>query len=57
MQLELRLRTGLEERAVVNWHRAVTATSACIQLAKDLKEGNTGFLKLDLAFRPAVVRP
>jgi N-acetylglucosamine kinase-like BadF-type ATPase len=55
--LELRLRAGLDERAVVTWHRAVTATSACIQLAKDLKEGNTEFLKLDLAFRPAVVRP
>ncbi len=56
-QLELRLRAGLEERAVVNWQRAVTAASACIQLARDLKEGNTGFLKLELAFRPAVVRP
>jgi N-acetylglucosamine kinase-like BadF-type ATPase len=56
-QLELRLRSGLDERAVVTWHRAVTATSACIQLARDLKEGNTGFLKLELAFRPAVVRP
>jgi len=56
-QLELRLRTGLDERAVVTWHRAVTATSPCIQLAKDLKEGNTGFLKLPLTFRPAVVRP
>lgn len=56
-QLELRLRTGLDERAVVTWQRAVTATSACIQLARDLKEGNTGFLKLALAFRPAIVRP
>ena len=56
-QLELRLRTGFDERAIVTWQRAVTATSACIQLAKDLKEGNTGFLKLELAFRPAVVRP
>jgi N-acetylglucosamine kinase-like BadF-type ATPase len=55
--LELRLRTGLDERAVVTWQRAVTATSHCIQLARDLKEGNTGFLKLPLAFRPAVVRP
>jgi N-acetylglucosamine kinase-like BadF-type ATPase len=56
-QLELRLRIGLDERAVVTWQRAVTATSACIQLARDVKEGNTGFLKLALAFRPAVVRP
>jgi N-acetylglucosamine kinase-like BadF-type ATPase len=56
-QLELRLRTGLDERAVVTWKRAVTATSPCIQLAKDLKEGNTEFLKLPLTFRPAVVRP
>ncbi len=55
--LELRLRTGLDERTVITWQRAVTATSACIQLARDLKEGNTGFLKLALTFRPAVVRP
>jgi N-acetylglucosamine kinase-like BadF-type ATPase len=55
--LELRLRAGLDERAVVTWQRAVTATSACIQLARDLKEGNKGFLKLALAFRPAVVQP
>jgi N-acetylglucosamine kinase-like BadF-type ATPase len=56
-QLELRLRTGLDERAVVTWQRVVTATSACTQLARDLKEGNTGFLRLPLAYRPAVVRP
>lgn len=56
-QLELRLRTGIDERPVVSWQRAVTATSACIQLARDLKEGNADFLKLPLAFRPAVVRP
>lgn len=53
--LELRLRQGLNERAVVTWQRAVTATSHCIQLARDLQEGNMGFLKLPLAFRPAVV--
>jgi N-acetylglucosamine kinase-like BadF-type ATPase len=56
-QLELRLRSGLSERPAVTWNHVVTATSACVQLARDLKEENTGFLKLDLAFRPAVVRP
>jgi N-acetylglucosamine kinase-like BadF-type ATPase len=56
-QLELRLRSGLDERAVVTWNHVVTTTSACIQLARDLKEGNTEFLMLDLAFRPAVVQP
>lgn len=55
-QLELRLRSGGDDRPVVNWQRAVTATSACVQLAKDLKEGKTEFLKLALAFRPAVVK-
>lgn len=56
-QLELRLRTRFGEHAVVTWQRVVTATSACIQLARDLKDGKTDFLKLPLAFRPAVVRP
>jgi N-acetylglucosamine kinase-like BadF-type ATPase len=55
-QIGLRLRTD-GERTVIRWQRAVTATSACIQLARDLRERNEGFLTLDLAFRPAVVRP
>lgn len=56
-QLDLRLRSGIEERAVISWRRATTASAECIRLARDLKEGKTEFLRLDLSFRPSVVRP
>ena len=55
-QLDLRLRAEKGGRAVIEWRHAITAAEACIQLAKDLSDGKDDFLKLELAFRPAVVR-
>lgn len=56
-QLDLRLRSGLEERAAITWRRVTTASGDCLRLARDLKEGKTDYLRLDMAFRPSVVRP
>lgn len=56
-QLDLRLRSGREERAAISWRRVTTASGECLRLARDLKDGKTDFLRLDMAFRPAVVRP
>lgn len=55
-QLDLRLRAEKGERAVIEWRHAITAAESCIQLARDLSDGKDDFLKLELAFRPAVVR-
>lgn len=55
-QIDLRLRAEEGERAVIEWRRAITAAEACIQLAKDICEGDDSCLKLNLAFRPAVIR-
>jgi N-acetylglucosamine kinase-like BadF-type ATPase len=55
-QLDLRLKGEKGEQAVITWRRVITAAEACIQLAKDLDEGKDDFIKLDLAFRPAVIR-
>jgi N-acetylglucosamine kinase-like BadF-type ATPase len=56
-QLDMRLLSGIDHRAEIEWERMVTGGPAAVQLAKEVEAGSTEMLKLDLAFRPAVVVP
>jgi N-acetylglucosamine kinase-like BadF-type ATPase len=55
-QLEMRLRSGVDQRAELRWRRVTTADEAAINLARSLRDSTEGMLALDLAYRPAVVR-
>ncbi len=55
-QIELRLRSGVEQRVAIAWQRVTTGGAACVRLARDLKEDPTELLRLDIAFRPSIVR-
>ena len=55
-QIELRLRSGVEQRVAVAWQRVTTGGASCVRLARDLKDDSADILRLDLAFRPSVVR-
>ena len=35
-QIELRLRSGVEQKVAISWRRVTTGGAACIRLAKDL---------------------
>lgn len=54
-QIELRLRSGIEQRVTISWQRVTTGGAACVRLAKDLPESPTDLLRLDIAFRPTIV--
>jgi N-acetylglucosamine kinase-like BadF-type ATPase len=56
-QIELRLRSGIEQRAAIAWQRVTTGGAACIRLARDLAEpGAIELLRSEVAFRPSIVR-
>lgn len=54
-QIELRLRSGVEQKVAISWQRVTTGGAACIRLAKDISESPTDLLRSDMAFRPAIV--
>lgn len=54
-QIELRLRSGVEQEAAIAWQRVTTGGAACIRLAKDLPELPTDLLRSDMAFRPSIL--
>lgn len=55
-QVEMRLRSGIDQRANLNWKRVLTGEAAAVTLAGDLRDGGTGYLAVALDFRPVVVR-
>jgi N-acetylglucosamine kinase-like BadF-type ATPase len=55
-QLELRLRSGIENRAVISWQGEGTGTAEAIQLAQDISgSAASDLLSLEIAYRPAIV--
>jgi N-acetylglucosamine kinase-like BadF-type ATPase len=54
-QIEMRLRSGVENKADISWQRIVTGASSAIRLAQDLASDSKELFKLDLRFRPAIV--
>ena len=55
-QLEMRLLSGADQKAALDWERVVTGAAPAIALARDLAADATSFLALDTAFRPAIVQ-
>lgn len=56
-QIELRLRSGSEQRVNITWQRVTVGSGACLQLAHDLTGSPSDLLRSDVAFRPSIVRP
>ncbi len=54
-QLEMRLLSGIEHRANIDWERVITGAQAAIHLAEDVSLDPSPLLHLEPAFRPAVV--
>ena len=55
-QLEMRLLSGSDQMARIEWQRVITGVDAAICLAKDLMVDPERYLALDDAFRPAIVQ-
>jgi N-acetylglucosamine kinase-like BadF-type ATPase len=55
-QLEMRLLSGNEQTAKFDWQRVITGGESAVRLAQDLLIDPDQYLRLDSAFRPAVVQ-
>ncbi|MFI8972050.1 BadF/BadG/BcrA/BcrD ATPase family protein [Nocardia asteroides] len=55
-QVEMRMRSGADRRAVLRWERVKTGVGASIALARNLEDGTNQYQHLDSAFRPVIVR-
>lgn len=55
-QIEMRLRSGVDQQAKLNWRRVSTGGEAALNLARSLSASSDTILKLDRAHRPAIVR-
>lgn len=54
-QIQMRLLSGTEQGARIEWQREATGASAAVQLAQDLLDGQRELLELALEFRPVIV--
>lgn len=54
-QLDMRLRSGINQGAIISWERVTTGGKSAIQLAQDIDGKASEMLRLDIAFRPAIV--
>lgn len=55
-QLGMRLMAGSEGQADFDWHRVITGGDSAVRLAQDLALDAEAHLRLDAAFRPAILR-
>jgi N-acetylglucosamine kinase-like BadF-type ATPase len=55
-QLEMRLLAGTDKVAQFDWHRVVAGSESAVRLAQDLLIDPDQYLRLDTAFRPAVIQ-
>lgn len=55
-QLEMRLRSGSEQQAKLDWQRVTTGTQASLNLAGRLRGNTDALVRLPLAFRPLIMR-
>jgi N-acetylglucosamine kinase-like BadF-type ATPase len=56
-QVEMRLLSGSEQKARLEWKQAATGRESAVQLAADLEDRTDALLRLSLDFRPAIFRP
>lgn len=55
-QLNMRLLSGDDEGASIDWVRVPTGVEASLNVARHLAESSESLVSLDIAFRPVVVR-
>lgn len=55
-QVQLRLMTSSDDKADIKWRRVNTGSEAVMRLAETLQGSTEELIKLDMAFRPVIVR-
>lgn len=55
-QIEMRLRSGFDQRVSVTWDRALTGSESCVNMARRLRQPHLDIMRLPVEFRPSIIQ-